>query len=187
MTALRVAVTTKPNQDPQPLSLRIFLASPGDVAEERKLALEVIEALNYAPLLADRITVKTVAWDKFGPPMQAGLTPQEAINQGLPKPSACDIAVVIFWSRMGTPLPPEYAKPNGTPYCSGTEWEYWDALNGFKAHGKPTVLVYRRSEKVAFDPDDPEYEEKGRQWRNVKAFFSVKRAKFGTEIPLPKA
>lgn len=35
-----------------PHHLRIFLASPGDVAEERQLALEVLEQLPYCPALS---------------------------------------------------------------------------------------------------------------------------------------
>jgi hypothetical protein len=58
----------------------------GDVADERALALRVLEQLQYDPLLRGRITVETVAWDKpdAGTPMLATLTPQEAIKQGLP-------------------------------------------------------------------------------------------------------
>lgn len=37
--------------------------------------------------------------------VRASVTPQETIKQGLPKPSECDIVSVIFWSRLGTPLP----------------------------------------------------------------------------------
>ena len=40
-----------------PLYLRIFVASPGDVSEERKIAREVIERLPKDPLLRDRISV----------------------------------------------------------------------------------------------------------------------------------
>src|SRR5512143_3373912 len=88
-----------------PLHLRVFLASPGDVADERALALTVLEQLQYDPLLRGRITLETVAWDQpgAGTPMLAPMTPQEAIAEGLPKPSECDIVIVIFWSRMGTP------------------------------------------------------------------------------------
>jgi hypothetical protein len=74
------------------------LASPGDVADERALALQVLEQLQYDPLLRGRITVETVAWDKpgAGTPMLATLTPQEAIKKGLPTPAECDIVIVIF-------------------------------------------------------------------------------------------
>ncbi len=156
-----------------PRHLRVFLASPGDVARERTLALQVLEELQYEPLLRNKITVETVAWDKpgAGAPMLATLTPQEAIKQGLPKPSECDIVITIFWSRMGTPLPAEYQKSDGSCYLSGTEWEYWDAFQAAKKHGKPHILVYRRTEKVLLDLDDPEFEEKSRQGKLVKQFF----------------
>ncbi|HYQ90994.1 MAG TPA: hypothetical protein VES89_02660, partial [Candidatus Competibacteraceae bacterium] len=87
------------SRNPQrPLPLRVFLASPGDVADERGLALQVLEQLQYDPLLRGRITLETVAWDKpgAGTPMLATMTPQEAIKKGLPTPAQCDIVIVIF-------------------------------------------------------------------------------------------
>ena len=69
--------------------------------------------------------------------MLATLTPQEAVDQGLPKPSDCDIVVVIIWSHMGTPLPPEFTKPDGNPYLSGQIWEYEDA---FQAAALPLII-----------------------------------------------
>ena len=70
-----------------------------------------------------RIVLESVAWDQpgVGVPMLATMTPRAAIAEGLPKPSECDIVVVVFWSRMGTPLPDTFRKPDGTPYLSGTE------------------------------------------------------------------
>ena len=173
---------------PQPRYLRIFLASPGDVEDERSLALKVLERLPYDPLLRGKVTLDVVVWDKegAGTPMLATLTPQEAIAQGLAKPSDCDLVVVIFWSRMGTLLPKDWVKPEalrylaGTEwasldarYLSGTEWEYFDALEAAEKHGKPKILLYHRTGKRTFDPDEPEYTENGRQWRLVKAFFNA--------------
>jgi hypothetical protein len=139
------------------LRIRVFLASPGDVSDERALALRVLERLPYDPFLRGRIAVDTVAWDKPGAdtPMLATMTPQEAISQQRPKPSECDVVVVIFWSRMGTPLPPEYVKPDGSAYLSGTEWEYLNALEASQQEGRPKVLVYRRTEEPRFGADDP--------------------------------
>ncbi len=169
-----------------PRHLKVFLASPGDVADERALALKVLERLPYDPLLRDAVTLKVVAWDKAdaGTPMQATMTPQEAIAKGLPKPSECNIVVAIFWSRMGTLLPADWVKPealrylSGTAfkdldarYLSGTEWEYFDALQAAEAHAKPKVLVYRRTEKQMLDQEDPQFDEKRKQWQLVNAFF----------------
>jgi hypothetical protein len=161
-------------RNPAPLLyLHIFLASPGDVTEERKIAREVIERLPKDPLLRDQIAVDVVAWDgPGGAAMEASMTPQEAIKQGLRQPSECDIAVVILWSRMGTPLPTSWAlKEDGSPYRSGTEWEYLDALRAAQKTGYPKILVYRRKGVPSLQLDDPEVEEKTRQWKAVTAFF----------------
>ncbi len=175
---------------PQPQHLRVFLASPGDVTDERGLALKVLERLPYDPLLRGKITLEVVAWDKAGAgtPMLATMTPQEAIAQGLPQPSQCDLVVVVFWSRIGTLLPEESVKPeayrylSGTAwasldarYLSGTEWEYLDALQAAENNPKPRILVYRRTEKRTFDPDDAAFNENLKQWRLVQAFFQAFR------------
>ena len=76
--------------------------------------------------------------------MPAHLEPQEALDRGLRKPSACDLVVVIFGYRMGTSLSAKYCKPNGEPYWSGTEYEYLDALTAARQQGIPEVLVYRK-------------------------------------------
>lgn len=160
-----------------PLHLRVFLASPGDVADERSLALEVLARLQYDPLLRGLITIETVAWDKpgAGAPMLATMTPQEAIKRGLPTPAECDIVIVIFWSRMGTPLSPDWKKPGGSPYHSGTESEYCNALEAAKQHGKPKLLLYRRTEEPLFRPSDPAFLEKYQQWQQVQSFFAALR------------
>ena len=126
----------------QPRHVRIFVSSPGDVADERSIAFKVIDDLLYDPAFVDQVTIRVVAWDKpyRSTPMLAAMTPQMAITAGLPKPSDCDIVVVIFWSKMGTPLPEEYHKEDGTRYLSGTEWEFDDALQAAKQSGSPRFL-----------------------------------------------
>ena len=164
----------KHNHPAPPTHLRIFLASPGDVSEERTVARQVIERLPYDPLLRDRITVDLVTWDgPGGAPMEATLTPQEAIKRGLTRPAQCDIVVVILWSRLGTPLPTDWeTRPDGSPYRSGTEWEYLDAVAGAKARGVPRILLYRRTEEPSFRPSDPAFMDKYQQWQAVDAFFA---------------
>ena len=131
-------MSTTDHTSHSPRHLRVFLASPGDVADERALALGVLEQLPYDPLLRGRITLETVAWDKpgAGTPMLATMTPQEAIKKDLPTPAECDIVIVIFWSRMGMPLPAEWKKPDGSGYLSGTEWEYLNALEAADSQGR---------------------------------------------------
>lgn len=155
------------------LSIKIFLSSPGDVAEERALALQTIERLSYDPVLRGRVELQAIAWDKPGAttPMLATKTPQEAVNSGLSRPSDCDVVIVLFWSRMGTPLPATYTKPDGSRYQSGTEWEYLDALSAAQTVGRPDILVYRRTQDISLSPSDPEFLTKYEQWQQVNNFF----------------
>jgi hypothetical protein len=157
-----------------PLYLHVFLASPGDVGEEREIARDVMEKLPKDPLLRDKVAVDIVSWDgPGGAAMEASMTPQEAIKQGLRRPAACDIAVVILWSRMGTVLPANWeVKADGSPYRSGTEWEYLDALQAAEKTGRPKVLVYRRTAVPNIAINDPERDQKAKQWDTVQAFFA---------------
>ncbi len=159
---------------PTPKHVRIFLASPSDVQDERSLAMKVIENVIYDPSFVEKVSIRIVAWDKneTNVPMMASMTPQMAITAGMPKPSDCDIVVVIFWSRMGTPLPDEYQKEDGTNYASGTEWEFEDALRAAKEFGKPDILVYRRTDNITLDPNDSDFMKKYEQWKKVQDFFS---------------
>jgi hypothetical protein len=138
--------------------LRLFLASPGDVADEREKVRRVIDQVQSERAFRGRVSIEVVAWDQpgAGVAMEAGLTPQAAIAKGLPRPSECDLTVVILWSRIGTSLPAEvYAKPDGSPYRSGTEWELLDALAGFRELGRPAVWVYRGRGTPALFPRRP--------------------------------
>jgi hypothetical protein len=154
------------------MHLRFFLSSPGDVADERTFARQVIEQeLPKEPSLHGHITCEAMCWDDPNAPvtMPATLTPQEAVNQGLAKPSECNVVIVILWSRFGTPLPDTYKKPDGSPYLSGTEWEYEDAIT---AKPPPYILVYHRKTKVDFgDPTEPVFKEKVEQYLRVQKFF----------------
>jgi hypothetical protein len=154
--------------------VRIFLSSPGDVGEERTLVRDLLLNLDRTPLLKDRVRIDVVSWDDpHAPaPMDAHLSPQEAVNRGLPKPSECDLVVVLLWGRMGTPLTEK--KADGTFYQSGTGWEFEDALRGTSA-----TFLYRRSEKVFIDSDDPDADEKLTQRRKVDAFFKQFRSEGG--------
>ncbi len=155
-------------------SIRIFISSPGDVAEERAIAREVIKNLQVDPLLRG-VHLQTVAWDDpdARTPMLATLTPQEAISRGLGKPSECDIVVVMMWARFGSPLDVDQhgLKPDGTPFLSGTEWEFLDALGPALKTGKPQVVVYRREESISLNPADPDFNERSLQYERVKTFF----------------
>lgn len=153
--------------------VRVFLASPGDVTEERKLARAVIDKLRNEFRYRDRIYLETVARDQPGAGVvqEATQTPQAAIAKGLPKPAECDLVIVLFWSRMGTPLPSEYIKYDGSRYLSGTEWEFYNAMAAARQHDHPRFWVYRRTQIPNMTLDDPEFDEKKQEYDRVKEFF----------------
>lgn len=154
------------------MKLRFFLSSPGDVADERTFAQQVIEQeLPKDPTFRGLIECEAVRWDDPNAPvtMPATLTPQEAVNRGLSRPAECDVVIVILWSRLGTPLPDTFKRADGSTYLSGTEWEYEDAL---AAKPTPFILVYRRKSKPDLgDPTDPAFDDKVVQYRRVQKFF----------------
>lgn len=90
-------------------TIRLFLSSPGDVSAERLITRRIIESLQHDPLYKAQMEIEVVAWDDPHADvlMPVTLTPQAAIDLGLPKPSECDIVLTIFWGRMGTPLDPD--------------------------------------------------------------------------------
>lgn len=162
-------------------TFRIFLASPGDVAEERAIVRKVVERLRHERRFSDHFNLLVIAWDQdgLGVALDAAITPQMAIERGLPKPSECDLTVMLAWSRMGTPLPDDHRKPDGSPYASGTEYEFLDALDARRRTGAPTLWVYRRTAKATLEHDDPEFDEKRRQWQALEDFFKRFEAEDG--------
>ncbi|GEM_PF-2356957 len=149
-------------------SINVFISSPGDVKAEREIVLQLLEDMELRPFLRGKLDIKPVAWDKLmaGTALKAKLKPQEAINQGLPLPSECDIVVVIFWSRMGTPFTAE----DGTYYESGTHWELMDALSN-APHDR--IVIYRRTSPPDSlkDKESPDYAKNLDQYQRIQKFF----------------
>jgi len=90
----------------------------------------------------------------------------------IPDPSAFDIVVCILWSRLGSPLNENYRKADGSPYASGTEYEFEVALAGRLKNGKPEILIYRNQQEptVPIEPASVR-EEKIRQYEALKTFL----------------
>lgn len=127
-------------------SLRFFISSPGDVFEERALTGRVIERLQSEYI--GRIVLETVMWENE--PLLATSTFQQQIV----RPSNADVVIAILWSRLGTRLPSQFTRADGSRFESGTEYEFEDAMEGFKRTGKPDLLVYRRTAPPSVRLDD---------------------------------
>jgi WD40 repeat protein len=115
----------------------VFVSSPGDVAEERLIAKRVLDRL--AAEFAPRARIEPILWEHE--PLLASSTFQTQII----RPAETDIVVCILWSRLGTRLSQQFKHPDGSPYNSGTEFEFEDALEGRKLRGAPDLLVYRKT------------------------------------------
>ena len=70
-------------------SLRVFVSSPGDVAEERLIARRVIGRLEAQ--FGDALQLEPLFWEHE--PLLATASFQEQ----MPRPSEADIAIVILW------------------------------------------------------------------------------------------
>lgn len=169
MWALYDAYARPTLTDASMLTLRIFIASPGDVAEERRLAVETIRELEDSHLLRDRVRLQVVAWDDPAAraPMDARETPQRSVQRYAGRPADCDLTLVVLWSRLGTPLPAGIMRTDGSRFASGTVWEVEDA----KAADRP-VFVYRRTEKPRIELDDPQFDAKRAQFEALSRWFA---------------
>lgn len=127
-------------------TLKIFISSPGDVFEERALAGRVIERIQGE--YVGRLVLEPVLWEHE--PLVATSTFQHQIVN----PSDTDVVVAILWSRLGTPLPAQFRRADGTRYESGTEYEFELAIEGFRRTGRPDLLVYRRTAPPSVRLDD---------------------------------
>jgi hypothetical protein len=80
--------------------VRIFIASPGDVYQERDEACRVIHNWNAAHSMSRSVLIEPVRVETHSHAVQGG-HPQDLINSQLL--DRCDLLVAILWSRLGTP------------------------------------------------------------------------------------
>lgn len=146
----------------------IFLSSPGDVPQERDDAETVITEINATGEFSHKFILKLSRWDDKSVvlPMPVTEIPQKSVDIYMTRPSECDLVVVLFWARMGSPLVMDERE-----YLSGTHYEYSEALQGYKQNSRPTVWLYRCAEEPFVSQKDPKRDEKNQQFDRVEQFF----------------
>jgi hypothetical protein len=117
--------------------LKIMLASPSDVSQERQIARGVVNEWNVVNAEDRRIMLTPVGWETHASP-EMGDRPQAIINKQILKD--CDLLLAVFWTRLGSPT-------GSAP--SGTVEEIAEHL----AAGKP-ALIYFSSAPVRPDSVD---------------------------------
>lgn len=123
--------------------VKVFLASPGDLAEERKVAKVFVDEFNSQ--LADALGyhVELVGWEDTLPGVGR---PQAIINDDL---DGCDLFIGMLWKRWGTP-------PGTEPYTSGFEEEFNRSMTRNAKDARPEIHLLLKDLDAALlaDPGD---------------------------------
>lgn len=117
------------------VAYKVFLASPGDVKEERTIVKKAIDTYNQIHS-CDNIKLELLCWEDSTHP-SFGDYPQDVVNSQIG--DDYDVFIGILWTRFGTPTP---------KYESGTEEEFYRAYERYK-NGGVELMVYRKDERVS--------------------------------------
>lgn len=112
------------------LEYKILLSSPSDLAEERRVAMEVVSEVNSSWGVPNGAVIKTLTWENDVSP-SFGAEPQDVINQQLG--DSWDIYLGLMHARFGSPT---------QKYGSGTEEEFERAYELWKAEPEKRVLMF---------------------------------------------
>ena len=117
--------------------VKVFLASPGDLNDERLSAKHVVDVFNrqWADNLG--IHIDLIGWEdtvsRFG-------RPQANINRELDQ---CELFIGVMWKHWGTP------PDQGSTYTSGFEEEFERAINNKQKLDRPEISLFFKE----VDPD----------------------------------
>ncbi|MCZ6672422.1 MAG: DUF4062 domain-containing protein [Verrucomicrobia bacterium] len=115
-----------------PRILKIVIASPSDVQDERDIVENVANELNRGIAASFGRHLEVARWETDAYPSFHLEGPQGLIDSILGIED-CDILIGIFWKRFGTPT--KSAK-------SGTEHEFRRAYKVWKKKRRPQIMVY---------------------------------------------
>jgi hypothetical protein len=153
-------------------TLRIFISSPGDVAEERQITGKVIERLQGK--YWSFVRLDDVFWE------QKVVRSTAHYQDELINPGDCEMVLGIVWSRLGSPLPEKFRKQTGERYQSGTEWELEMAFDAYEKDlaqtgdaiaAKPDIIIYRRRAPRPVHEDEATDAMAAEQARNLDAYL----------------
>jgi WD40 repeat protein len=146
---------------------RILIASPNDVQDERQIATHFLHALQEK--LADHLQLEV----SYADPVPA----TETSPTYLPYPAHFDLIIFIWWSHLGSPLPPQLTFAGGLPLCrsNGVVYEstviatFEEALSAHEATGKPILFPGFKTAPLNL-ADEPKFDIRCEQQQAVKTF-----------------
>jgi tetratricopeptide (TPR) repeat protein len=138
----------------------VFMASPGDVDDERRAVRAFFKSYNQNYAQPRGLRFEVVDWENYS---SAGVgRPQELITEQTLKRYQGSLALVI------ATMAQRFGSNSGT-HESGSEEEFEWAVKSRTDRGFPEVkCFFRRIEKLSVDPKDPK--EGLAQWDKVQAF-----------------
>lgn len=127
--------------------VKIMIASPTDVSQERRVVRDVIHEWNDVNADDRKIALMPVGWESHSSP-EMGDRPQGIINKQIL--DGCDLLIAVFWTRLGSPTG---QAPSGTV----------EEIEKHIGAGKP-AMIYFSAAPVRADSVD------ARQYEALKAF-----------------
>jgi len=129
--------------------ISVFIASPGDLIEERKQFRKTIEILNIGFGDGAHVEFKALGWEDIM--ATTGYRAQDVIHQAI---DCCDVFILAMGRRWGQKA------PDAKPYDSYTEEEFHRALARWKKTKKPTIFVFFKHVDAASEADPGDQLEK---------------------------
>lgn len=122
-------------------AVKLLIASPSDVAQERQIVRAVIYEWNAIHSEDKGTVVMPIGWETHSQPTM-GDRPQAIINKQVLK--GCDVLVAVFWTRLGS--------PTGAA-ASGTVEEIEEHVQA----GKPAMLYFSSAPVRLESVDEVQY------------------------------
>lgn len=130
--------------------LRVFIASPGGLAKERKAFRNEIQEFNDADAIPRGVLFQPVGWENT----LGGIgRPQTFINEDVRR---ADYFVLLLWDRWGSP--PDTSS-SSSRFTSGTEEEYQVALECYRTEPntmRQIVIMFRSVDPQQLSDPGPE-------------------------------
>lgn len=116
----------------------VMIASPSDVAKERRVVREVISEWNESHSLSSNVMLNAIGWETHSSPAMG--RPQEIVNREVVE--RADLLIAVFWTRLGTPT---------GKASSGTIEE----IESHLSRGKPAMFYFSSVpvEPASVDPE----------------------------------
>jgi len=111
--------------------ITVFIASPGDLSNERKYFRETIVLLNVGFGDGANVEFEPLGWEDTL--ASTGRRSQGVINAEIDR---CDVFILVLYRRWGQ------AAPDAKPYSSYTEEEFHRAFERWRKEGKPEIFVF---------------------------------------------